>query len=74
MPNLTPKNFLEVSHLQSAQDSEFLRRGIWAPTFFGNAKFKVKTFLEYLHLQSAVESEFFTGGGHDTNFIWSHQI
>ena len=43
-------------------DNEFFRLGVWAPTFFGHAKFEVKNFSECFHLHSAVDSEFFARG------------
>ena len=49
MPNLRPKNFLEFFHLQSALDSEFFRGVLWAPVFFGHAKFEFKNFSEFFH-------------------------
>ena len=55
---------MEFFNLQRAVDSEFLRWGFWAPTFFGHAKFEIKkVFQNFFHLQSALDSEIFTGGG-----------
>ena len=43
---------------------------VWAPTFFGHAKFEVKIFSEFFQLQSAVDAEFFTGGsGYQLFFV-----
>ena len=61
MTNLTPNNFLEFFHLQNALDSELIRWGIWAPTFFGHTKSEVKNFSEFFCLQSILNSEFFRG-------------
>ena len=58
MPNLRSKIFLDFFHLQSAVDSEFLRLGVWVPTFFGHTKFEVKNFSEFFNFQSAVDYEF----------------
>ena len=58
MLNLRSKNFQNFFHLQSAVDSELLRLGVWAPTFFGHTKFEVKNFSKFFNLQSAVDSEF----------------
>ena len=57
-------NFSKFCHLQSTIDSEFLRGGVWAPTFFGHSKFEV-IFFGIFNLQSTVDAEFFTeGSGH----------
>ena len=56
------KFFLEFLHSQSTLDSEFFRGGVWAPIFFGHAKFEVKNLLQFFHLQIALDSEFFRGG------------
>ena len=52
-------------------DSEFLRLGVWAPTFFRHTKFEVKNFTEFFHLQSTLDSEFFirVGSGHQLFLI-----
>ena len=68
MLNLRSKFILEFFHLQSALDSEFFRECLWAPTFFGHAKFEVKNFSEFFHLQSGLDSEFFRGGSGPTFF------
>ena len=72
MPNLRSKFFLEFLHLQSAVDSEFLRLGVWEPTFFGHTKFKVKNFSEFFNLQSAVDSEFLRLGVWAPTFFLSY--
>ena len=48
-------------------DSEFITSalggGVWAPTFFDDAKFQMlKIFSEFFYLQSALDSEFLRGG------------
>ena len=55
------KFFLEFLHSQSTLDPEFFRGGVWAPIFFGHAKFEVKNLLQFFHLQIALDSEFFQG-------------
>ena len=53
---------MEFFHLQSNVDSEFFESVVWAPNFFGHAKFEVKFFfLDLFNLQSDLDSEFFTG-------------
>ena len=47
---LVTVNFSEFFHLQNTLDSEFLRGGVQAPTFFGHAEFEVKNFSEVFQL------------------------
>ena len=42
-------------------ESDFFRGGVYAPTFFGDAKFEVQKFSEFFHLQTTMDSEFLTG-------------
>ena len=54
------KTFLEFFLLQSTLDSEFFRGGVFAPTFFGHAKYQVKNFLDFF-VYRALWADFFRG-------------